>query len=60
MPRDLMHRGPRPPGPRAAQEFEEMWLCDELDAEDKAAGETEKAEPGELPPFEFPSPNEET
>lgn len=63
MPRDLMHRGPREPGPRAAWEFHEVWLCNELDAEEKEADEDESQErkkertpeayeAADLPPFE--------
>lgn len=52
MPMDLMHRGMRQPGPRAAMEFDVVFLCSELDREEK--GDTEKAEGGELPPFEMP------
>ena len=50
MPRDLMHVGPRTPGPRAALEFEEVWMCASLDEEEK----DEEQETGERP--ETPTP----
>ena len=44
-----MYRGARPFGPRAAIEFEVVYVCMELDAEDRAEEDTEKAPDGDAP-----------
>ena len=45
-----MYRGARPPGPRAAIEFDEVFAMIELDNEGKDDGTAEEPPPFEAPP----------